>query len=74
MPLDAVAPAVAPARLIRAEHRPLDPRTRVLLEAPIARTLLRLANVERNSHLSANWGRLEKSLAPYRAVLKGTEP
>src|SRR6266581_502663 len=43
MPLDAVASTVAPARLVLAEPRPLDPRTRVLLEAPIARTLLRLA-------------------------------
>ena len=38
------------------------------------RALVRLANVDRASHLSANWGRIEKSLAPYRAVLKGTEP
>ena len=38
------------------------------------RTLVRMANVERHSHLSANWGHIEKSLAPYRAVLKGTEP
>src|SRR5438552_4157058 len=43
MPLDAVASTVAAVRLIRAENRPLDPRTRILLEAPIARTLLRLA-------------------------------
>src|SRR5437660_64990 len=43
MPLDAVASSVASARLIRAASRPLDPRTRLLLEAPIARTLLRLA-------------------------------
>src|SRR5438874_5038243 len=43
MPLDAVASTVAAVRLIRAENRPLDPRTRILLEAPIARTMLRLA-------------------------------
>ncbi len=38
------------------------------------RALVHLANVDRNRHLSAHWGRIEKSLAPYRAVLKGTEP
>jgi hypothetical protein len=38
------------------------------------RALVHLANVERNRHLSAHWGRIEKSLAPYRAVIKGTEP
>src|SRR5947209_18819647 len=43
MPLDALAPAIAAARLVPPAPRPLDPRTRVLLEAPIARTLLRLA-------------------------------
>ncbi|MGC2412275.1 MAG: MATE family efflux transporter, partial [Stellaceae bacterium] len=43
MPLDA---AIAPLPLVRlapAPSRPLDPRTRLLLDAPIARTLLRLA-------------------------------
>ena len=38
------------------------------------RTLVRMANVENHRHISARWGRIEKSLAPYRAVLKGTEP
>jgi len=38
------------------------------------RTLVRMANVENHRHISAHWGRIEKSLAPYRAVLKGTEP
>ncbi|HET9993010.1 MAG TPA: hypothetical protein VFQ65_30955 [Kofleriaceae bacterium] len=38
------------------------------------RALVHLANVDRNRHLSAHWGRIEKSLAPYRAVLKGSEP
>jgi hypothetical protein len=38
------------------------------------RALVHLAKVDRNRHLSAHWGRIEKSLAPYRAVLKGSEP
>jgi len=38
------------------------------------RALVRMANVENHRHISAHWGRIEKSLAPYRAVLKGTEP
>jgi hypothetical protein len=38
------------------------------------RALVHLANVERSRHISARWGHIEKSLAPYRAVLKGTEP
>jgi hypothetical protein len=46
---------------------------------PDVRSLVHLAkNVERSSHVSANWGRIEKPLAPYRALLtvsdKGTEP
>src|SRR5438128_904037 len=43
MPLDAVVQPVPPVRITPAESRPLDPRTRVLLEAPIAGILLRLA-------------------------------
>ncbi|MEO8842980.1 MAG: hypothetical protein ABI591_10490 [Kofleriaceae bacterium] len=39
------------------------------------RTLVHLAvNADRARHSSAHWGRIEKSLAPYRAVLKGNEP
>ena len=38
------------------------------------RALVHLANVDRSRHISAHWGRIEKSLAPYRAVLKGSEP
>jgi hypothetical protein len=38
------------------------------------RALVHLANVDRSRHISARWGRIEKSLAPYSAVLKGTEP
>src|SRR5262249_33371981 len=38
------------------------------------RALVPLANVERSSHLSARWARIEKPLAPYRAVLKEKQP
>jgi hypothetical protein len=41
---------------------------------PDVRALVHLANVERSSHISANWGRIEKPLAPYRALVKGIEP
>ena len=44
MPLDAAIQKLPLVRLTpAAESRPLDPRTRLLLEAPIAATLLRLA-------------------------------
>jgi putative MATE family efflux protein len=43
MPLDAANPPLAAVRLSPAASRPLDPRTRALLDGPIARTLLRLA-------------------------------
>src|SRR5712671_6330640 len=43
MPLDAAIQKLPLVRLTPAEQRPLDPRTRLLLEAPIAPTLLRLA-------------------------------
>jgi putative MATE family efflux protein len=43
MPLDAATRQLPPVRVTPVENRPLDPRTRLLLEAPIAPTLLRLA-------------------------------
>src|ERR1700688_1936429 len=43
MPLDAAMQPLPAIRVAPAQSRPLDPRTRLLLEAPIARTLLRLA-------------------------------
>jgi putative MATE family efflux protein len=43
MPLDAAIQTLPVLRVAPAASRPLDPRTRLLLEAPIARTLLRLA-------------------------------
>ena len=38
------------------------------------RMLLDLADVDRSSHLSAHWGRIEKPLRPYRSILKGLTP
>jgi hypothetical protein len=35
------------------------------------RALVHLANTERSSKLSANWGRITKPLAPYRSLLRG---
>src|SRR5437763_14256930 len=43
MPLDAAIRKPPPVHVRSALSRPLDPRTRLLLEAPIAATLLRLA-------------------------------
>jgi Na+-driven multidrug efflux pump len=43
MPLDAAIQHLPLVRVTPAQSRPLDPRTRLLLEAPIARTLVRLA-------------------------------
>jgi hypothetical protein len=36
--------------------------------------LIHYADVDRSSHLSAHWGRIEKPLRPYRNVLKGLTP
>jgi len=44
MPLDAAIPRLPAGRLAPPESRASDPRTRLLLEAPIARTLVRLAS------------------------------
>jgi hypothetical protein len=38
------------------------------------RALVRLADVEHSRHISAHWGRITKSLKPYKGVLKGQEP
>jgi hypothetical protein len=35
------------------------------------KALLRMANVESSSHFTANWKRIERPLAPYRALVKG---
>lgn len=36
-------------------------------------TLVRLSDTEHNRHLSARWGKIERPLAPYRALLKGQQ-
>ena len=56
-----------------AQHHKKDPWKHDDVDDDV-RALVRLANVDRASHLSARWGRIEKPLAPYRAVLKGTQP
>lgn len=38
------------------------------------RMLVHLADTDRSSRLSAHWGRIEKPLRPYRALLKGLVP
>jgi hypothetical protein len=38
------------------------------------RELVKLADVDRSSHVSAHWARIEKPLAPYRALVKGVTP
>src|SRR4029077_19946727 len=43
MPLDGTIQQLDAVRPAPRESRPLDPRTRLLLDAPIARTLVRLA-------------------------------
>src|ERR1041385_7118494 len=43
MPLDATIQQLPAVRVAPAKDPPLDPPTRLLLEAPIARTLVRLA-------------------------------
>jgi hypothetical protein len=40
---------------------------------PDVTTLVHLANVEHNPKFSANWGRIEKRLRPYAAVLEGKQ-
>ncbi len=41
---------------------------------PDVRTLVHLAKVEHSPKFSANWGRIEKRLRPYAAVLEGKQP
>jgi hypothetical protein len=40
---------------------------------PDVRALVHLANTERHMKSSANWGRIEKRLRPYAAVLEGKQ-
>jgi hypothetical protein len=62
---DPVAPTVA--------GLPWLPRIAAAADADV-RSLVHLANTHRSLHLGARWARLEQSLAPYGAVLRGTEP
>jgi hypothetical protein len=55
--------------------RPDEPRR----EAPEATdadlaALVQLADVDRSSHLSANWKSIKKPLAPYKKLVKGVAP
>ncbi len=56
-----------------AKHDPWQPQEPTPVDEDV-RTLVRLANTDRSMRHSARWDRIEKSLAPYGAVLKGTEP
>jgi hypothetical protein len=41
---------------------------------PDVRALVHLADKGRDFHVSADWGRIEKPLRPYKVVLEGNEP
>jgi hypothetical protein len=36
--------------------------------------LVKMARAERNAHVSARWGRIEKPLAAYKHLVKGVTP
>jgi hypothetical protein len=55
------------------DRDPWKPRDHHAVDPDVA-SLVHLANVDRASHLSARWHRIEKSLAPYAALLKETTP
>ena len=59
LPQPAIAPV--PDRV----HQEIDPEVKALVH---------LAHVDRASRVSAHWGRIEKPLAPYRALLEGVKP
>ena len=70
----AFTPPVLPNKqAVEPPHHKKDPWKQHDVDDDV-RALVHLANIERSSHLSADWGRIEKPLAPYRAVLKGTQP
>jgi hypothetical protein len=71
----AFVPPVLPKRhqAMEPQHHQKDPWDTSRGDDDV-RALVHLANIDRSSHLSANWGRIEKPLAPYRAVLKGNQP
>jgi hypothetical protein len=62
--LDKYKPAVMPP------HDPWRPRE----VDPDVRALVDLADVDQDLHFTANWGRIEKPLRPYKAVLEGKAP
>lgn len=51
------------------EHQ--DKLTDPTSETDAIRALARFRDVDTNEHLSARWGRIERPLAPYRALVKG---
>jgi hypothetical protein len=56
------------------QPHPHDPPSENQHDAdPDVRTLVHLANTERHMKSSANWGRIEKRLRPYAAVLEGKQ-
>jgi hypothetical protein len=61
--------ATAPAAQDTEQKPPVEPATNDELQA-----LVKLARVERSSHLSARWGHITRPLAPYHALVKGTKP
>ena len=69
-PMVAPLPSIPP---ISARSDPWMPRSAPAVDADV-RSLVHFANTDRSLHLSARWARLERSLTPYGAVLRGTEP
>jgi hypothetical protein len=61
--------ATLPATEERRQPEPPPPADNFDVEA-----LVKLARVERSSHLSARWSHITKPLAPYRSLVKGTKP
>jgi hypothetical protein len=72
----------APLQPAAADHDKTDPRDPWQGDAreseasddDDARALLELANTDKSRHSSAHWKRIEKPLAPYRALVQGVEP
>ncbi|MCX5742591.1 MAG: hypothetical protein NT062_08855 [Proteobacteria bacterium] len=62
---DRPAPVAAPAP--DPDRDPADPRP----IDPALRALVRFSDTHTNTHLSARWGHVERSLVPYRALVKG---
>jgi len=75
---DAYVPAALIEQLPSTNPNPAKPDPWMPKEPQVidkdVHSLVHLANTDRSMRLGARWDRLEKSLAPYGAVLKGTEP